>query len=159
MGSEVNRDQLLVLRAQADPSVLPLALDSSPLAAMLEARLTQVADDTVRMSFHPDERFTQSTGALQGGALVAMLDFAMACAALASIGAGESVATATLSTSFLRAAQPGPLVGIGTVVRRGRSMVFVEAELKDAGGRLLATATAAMATRGRSANAAAAAAA
>jgi uncharacterized protein (TIGR00369 family) len=49
--------------------------------------------------------------------------------------------TAEMKTSFYRPAQPGPIKGIGRVVKWGRTIAFTEGELYDPEGRLLAKAT------------------
>lgn len=123
--------------------MLPLALDSSPLACLLNAYITRVEPDSVEMSFQPDGRFTQATGVIQGGAVVAMLDFAMACAALAAIEDNESVATASLNVSYLGAALPGAMVARARIQQRGRRMMFLTSELRDSQrDKIVATATA-----------------
>ena len=49
--------------------------------------------------------------------------------------------TLEMKTSFFRPALPGPISGIGRVVRWGKTIAFTEGELRDAEGRLLAKAT------------------
>jgi uncharacterized protein (TIGR00369 family) len=46
-----------------------------------------------------------------------------------------------MKTSFLRPAMPGALRGVGRVVKWGRTVCFMEGELHDAEGRLLAKST------------------
>jgi uncharacterized protein (TIGR00369 family) len=46
-----------------------------------------------------------------------------------------------MKTSFFRPAMPGPLRGVGKVVRWGRTIAFTEGEIFDPQGRLVAKAT------------------
>jgi len=96
----------------------------------------------VRLAFEPPAWLTQGSGVLQGGAVTAMLDFAMAYASLAVVPAPARVATTNLSVAFQRAAMPVRLLAIGQIERAGRSMVFTRAELRQAADeKLVATAT------------------
>jgi acyl-coenzyme A thioesterase PaaI-like protein len=47
-----------------------------------------------------------------------------------------------LSVSFLRPVRPGRVIGKGRIVHRDGDLVFLEASLLDADGRMIATATA-----------------
>ena len=78
---------------------------------------------------------------IQGGYLCAMLDEAMSVACMVASGMTHVAPTAEMKTSFYRPAAPGPIRGIGKVVRWGRTIAFTEGELYDPEGRLLAKAT------------------
>jgi uncharacterized protein (TIGR00369 family) len=78
---------------------------------------------------------------VQGGYLCAMLDECMSVACMVASKMTAVAPTAEMKTSFYRPAMPGPLKGIGRVVRWGRTIAFTEGELYDAQGRLVAKAT------------------
>jgi uncharacterized protein (TIGR00369 family) len=78
---------------------------------------------------------------VQGGYLCAMLDECMSVACMVASGMTCVAPTAEMKTSFFRPAMPGPLRGVGKVVRWGRTLAFTEGELYDETGRLLAKAT------------------
>lgn len=80
-------------------------------------------------------------GIVQGGIVTGWLDVAMATACLAGGADGMAVASLELKVSFLLAAHPGRYRSYGTVIRRGRSVGFMEAELRDADDRLVARAS------------------
>ena len=62
--------------------------------------------------------------------------------ALVSMTAGQVVPTSIdLNVSFVRPVKHGTVIGRGRVVNRGRSVVFLEAELFDAEGKLLVRGT------------------
>ncbi|MFM8821231.1 MAG: PaaI family thioesterase [Phenylobacterium sp.] len=78
---------------------------------------------------------------VQGGYLCAMLDECMSVACMVASGMTHVAPTAEMKTSFLRPALPGPIRGVGRVVKWGRTLAFTEGELYDPEGRLLAKAT------------------
>ena len=78
---------------------------------------------------------------IQGGFLCAMLDECMSVACMVASGMTSVAPTLEMKTSFFRPAFPGPLRGVGTVARWGKTIAFTEAELYDAEGRVLAKAT------------------
>jgi acyl-coenzyme A thioesterase PaaI-like protein len=55
---------------------------------------------------------------------------------------GHVVPSLEIKTSFITPARPGELLGEGIMIRRGRSIAFMEGRLTDAEGNLLSTASA-----------------
>lgn len=100
----------------------------------------------MELAFAPDPLFIQGTGVLQGGAVTAMLDFAMAFATLAHLPVGGSCATVNLNTAFLRPAPQGRYIAVGEVERRGRQLAFTHARLlREEDRAVVATATSTLA--------------
>lgn len=90
-----------------------------------------------------DDRFANPTGAIQGGILSALTDSAMAASAVTFNKERRMlVANTDLRISFLR---PVPVGGVltctATVVSGGRRTTFVEADVADEQGRLVARAS------------------
>jgi uncharacterized protein (TIGR00369 family) len=77
---------------------------------------------------------------VQGGFVCGMLDAAMAYAVFSMLGEFAIVATLEIKVSYLEITRPGKLRATGSVLRAGKTVTFLEAELHDADGRLLATA-------------------
>ena len=78
---------------------------------------------------------------IQGGYLCAMLDECMSVACMVASGMTHVAPTVEMKTSFYRPGMPGPLRGVGRVVKWGKTIAFTEGEIYDAEGRLLAKAT------------------
>jgi uncharacterized protein (TIGR00369 family) len=78
---------------------------------------------------------------VQGGYLCVMLDEVMSIACMVASGMTSVAPTLEMKTSFYRPATPGPLRGIGRVVRWGKTIAFTEGEIFDPEGRLVAKAT------------------
>lgn len=79
-------------------------------------------------------------GIVQGGIVTGWLDAAMAAACLIRDGS-TGVASLEIKVSFLRAAHPGLHRAYGKIVRQGRNIAFLEAELYDQNDTLLAQAS------------------
>ncbi len=100
------------------------------------------ADKSVEVAFDARaELLANPMKQVQGGYLCAMLDECMSVACMVASGMTCVAPTAEMKTSFFRPAMPGPLKGVGRVVRWGKTLAFTEGELFDAEGRLLAKAT------------------
>ncbi len=79
-------------------------------------------------------------GVAHGGVVASLLDTALGAAVVASIAPEEWTGTLELSVQFREPVLPGPVVAEGRVARRGRTIAFAEGEIRDAAGRILATA-------------------
>jgi uncharacterized protein (TIGR00369 family) len=114
-----------------------------PAAALLGWEL--VSEDpeagTIEIAFHPDARMLNPQGNVQGGFVAAMLDDTMGPALVSMSGGTLMPSTIDLNVSFMRPVKPGRVIGRGRVVKAGRSVVFLEGELFDETGNLLARAT------------------
>lgn len=79
--------------------------------------------------FHPGEDLCQTAGVIQGGFVTAMLDAAMAHAVLVASQLTLGPPTLELKVSFFRSSLPGAHKAVGHVLRMGKSVGFLEAEL------------------------------
>ena len=96
----------------------------------------------IRVQFEATQDFTNPMGNVQGGFLAAMLDDTLGPALATTFREHEFAPTLELKVNFVRPAKPGVLVGTGWVVHRGGTVAFLQGELHDAKGDLVATATA-----------------
>ena len=117
---------------------------NNPIATLLGA--DPLACDPVAgritIAFEAKPEFCNLLGTVQGGMLAAMLDMVMSFSVLCTVGPGHVVPTIDMNTHFLSPARPGRLIGEGAIVKKGRSISFMEGRLRDRDGRLLTTATA-----------------
>jgi uncharacterized protein (TIGR00369 family) len=95
-------------------------------------------DGFVRVSYDIGLEFTNPGGSVQGGIVTAMLDDAVAFAVIVKSGKPVFVATVELKTSFFAPAKPGLLFAEARVIKLGRTISFVEADLMDSDGKFLA---------------------
>jgi uncharacterized protein (TIGR00369 family) len=96
---------------------------------------------TVEIAFHPGEAFLNPHGTVQGGFVAAMLDDTMGPALVSKTDGACVPSSIDLNVTFIRAVKPGRVIGKGRVVSQGRTIAFLEGELFDEAGNLLARAT------------------
>ena len=99
------------------------------------------------MKFEAREHFCNPRGAIQGGIVTAFLDEAMSVSLFIHAGLIYTTPTLEIKTSFLAPLFPGPCEGLGQVIRKGRSVGFIEGKLFDSDGKLCAVASATSALR------------
>lgn len=86
--------------------------------------------------------FCHSQGRIcQGGFLTGMVDVAMANAAMAKCNFAFAVPSLEIKISFLEAAGPGFVIAEGRVLRWGGSVGFLDGDIRDDKGRMVAHAT------------------
>ena len=95
----------------------------------------------IEIAFHPNNTMLNPHGAVQGGFVAAMLDDTMGPALVSSSGDMEAPVSLDLNVTFIQPVLPGRVIGEGRVVSRTKSTAFLEAELFDEQGALLARAT------------------
>lgn len=96
---------------------------------------------TIEVGFTADDRFLNPAGHVQGGFVAAMLDDTVGPSVFAMTDGAVYAPTIDLNVSFIQPARPGAFVGKGRVVNLGRTIVFLEGELFDRDGNLVARAT------------------
>jgi uncharacterized protein (TIGR00369 family) len=115
-----------------------------PVAGLLSARPIRCDPQRGRMTvaFQARREFCNLIGSVQGGMLTAMLDLVMSFSVLCALDDGHVVPSLEVKTSFISPARQGEIIGEGMLVRRGRSIAFMEGRLTDPEGNLLTTASA-----------------
>jgi uncharacterized protein (TIGR00369 family) len=113
-----------------------------PAAELLGWQLQSInpAEGTIDVRFHAREEFRNPVGDIQGGILAAMLDDTMGRALVATLPPDRFAPTLEMKVSFLAPAKVGPLWGHGRVIKVGGTIGFVEAELVDRAGTMIARA-------------------
>lgn len=134
----MNPDHALLLdflRATTGASpVAPWPVHTNALARELGATLIAADAEagTLTLGFEPDARFVQGNGAVQGGIVTAMLDFAAAFVVLMKLPPERAAVTAALDVQFMRAARAGRFVADARLRRAGATLAFAEAALRRA---------------------------
>jgi uncharacterized protein (TIGR00369 family) len=126
------------LRAMMDGSIPP-----PPIASHINLEMLDAAPGLAVMAATPDESHYNPIGSVHGGFFATLLDSVCGCAVQTTLPAGTGYTSLDLSVSFLRGitSDTGRVVATGRVTKPGSRAAFVEADIKDAQGRLLATAT------------------
>ena len=77
---------------------------------------------------------------VQGGFITGWLDAVMALSCMCKLGSDVLVLSLEIKTSFIKTVHPGDIKVIGKVIKSGRSIAFLEGELRDKENNLLAKA-------------------
>lgn len=99
------------------------------------------AREEIVLRFHAPDSFITPRGSVQGGLVAGFLDEVMGWAHVWATDQAEAPLNLEISMSLLKPVPAGPLVGKGRVIRRGRKVIFLEGELLDPDGNVLARAT------------------
>lgn len=118
-------------------------IPAPPIASHINLEVVEVEPGRVVMAATPDESHYNPIGSVHGGFVATLLDSVCGCAVQTTLPAGTAYTSLDLSVSFLRGltAETGRVVATGRVTKPGSRAAFVEADIRDADGRLLATAT------------------
>ena len=115
----------------------------SPFADLLDMRLVEVDAGRVVIESTASNATLNTHGTAHGGFIASLLDSACGLATVSKLGANQHSTTLELKISYHRAitSDAGVIRAEGVVVSIGRRVAFAEARLRDASGRLAATAT------------------
>lgn len=97
--------------------------------------------ETITMRFTAPESFVSPRGSVQGGLVAGFLDEAMGWAHVIATEGSEAPLNLDINMTLLKPVLPGPLLAKGRVVRRGKRVIFLEGELFDESGAVLARST------------------
>ena len=122
------------------PNIKAIFKRKSPASAYLGLEVIDCDVDagTVELAFEATDNLCNLWGGIHGGMVAAMMDDILAIAVGLKLEWGQISPTLEMKVSMLSVAKPGRLIGRGRVLRRGKSVVFVEGELLDGDGTLLA---------------------
>ena len=112
-----------------------------PIARLLGFVLKSIEPGRAVFEMEVDERYHNPMGTLHGGIYCDVADAAMGYAYAATLQEGESFTTVELKVNFLRAVRKGSLTAEARVVKSGSTLGYVECDVKDQAGRLVARAS------------------
>ncbi len=114
-----------------------------PISAHFGMRWVSVAEGDVVLATTPDESLYNPIGTVHGGVAATMLDSAVACAVHSTLPAGVGYTSVELKVNYLRAisGSVGEIRAHGWVVKAGSRVAFAEGDIRDAQGKVLATAS------------------
>ena len=95
----------------------------------------------VVLEFEASEKHHQPNGVVQGGVLTAIADAAMGMAGMTTQEVGWANTTIELKINFIRPIIKGVVRAEGRVVKAGRTVLFLEATVTNAEGKVAAIAT------------------
>lgn len=111
-----------------------------PVARLIGFRAEEISEGRATVTLAAGPQHANPMGTLHGGILCDIADAAMGIAFASTLGPDESFTTVELKINFFRPVWEAQLKAEGRVVRRGRSLGYVECEITDERGRLVAKA-------------------
>ena len=126
------------------PNIQAILKRPAPAAEVMGQELLEVDVErgTVRVAYNTTPQLANRFGAIHGGMTAAMMDDIISLAAGLQIEWGQITPTLEMKVSYIKQGKPGSrLVAEARTIRRGSKVIFLEADLKDEEGALIATAS------------------
>lgn len=117
-------------------------LPQSPFVVKLGIVADRLEEDEVRLRLPWDPSNVTIGDMVHGGAIATLADLTVMAAAWCGVPAPPELrgVTVSMALDYMAPARATDVIGIGRVLRRGRSLVNCEAEIVDSGGTLVAKA-------------------
>src|ERR1700731_3333114 len=111
-----------------------------PIGRLLGFVLKAIEPGRAVFEMQVDGRHHNPMGTLHGGIYCDLADAAMGYAYAATLGEGEAFTTVELKINFFRPVREATLTAEAKVVKAGSTVGYVECEVKDQNGKLVAKA-------------------
>ena len=112
-----------------------------PIGRLLGFVLKVIEPGHAVFEIQADERHHNPMGTLHGGIYCDLADAAMGYAYAATLAEGETFTTVELKINFFRPVRQGRLTAEARVVKAGGTLGYVECDVKDEAGKLVARAS------------------
>ena len=116
------------------------AMATVPFAKFLGIELDEFGNGSATLGLNIRKELKQNNGVVHGGATASLIDTATAFAILSVLEPTERVTTVDLTISYLRPLTVGRITAVARVLRAGRRLIVVSAEVFDKDGKLASTA-------------------
>lgn len=113
--------------------------DAVPFLSFLGVQVESVGPGTATLLLPVREELKRNDGIIHGGAIASVIDSAFAFAIIPLLAENERTVTVDLTIHYLRPLLGGVAIASARVVRAGRRVITVSAELFDENERLAAT--------------------
>jgi uncharacterized protein (TIGR00369 family) len=112
----------------------------NPLFKFLGVEVVEISRDQTELKLPFRREFIQGAGVIAGGVMAALADEAMAHVILSNLADHQSTTTIEMNLRFLKSVRSGEMRAVARVVKKGRKVITVMADVLDNKGRLLAQA-------------------
>jgi uncharacterized protein (TIGR00369 family) len=121
-----------------DPPQAEFKLPPAPIGELLGFRVSEAAGGHAVVNFQSGPQHANPMGSLHGGVLCDIADAAMGYAFASTLSAEEAFTTVELKINFLRPVWSAELKAEAKVVQRGKTIGYVDCDVTDEKGRLVA---------------------
>src|SRR2546426_12827701 len=115
-------------------------LSRVPFARLLGIELEEAEPGSATLRLNVRDELRQIHGVVHGGAIASLIDTATAFAIVTLLEDKEKFSTVDLMVNYLRPLEEGTVTAKARVLRAGRRLITVSADVFDDGGNLAATA-------------------
>ena len=115
-------------------------LPAPPVGRLIGFVMKSIEPGHAIFEMEADERHHNPMGTLHGGIYCDLADAAMGFAYASTLDADETFTTIELKINFLRAVRKGTLTAEARVVKAGSTLGYIDCEIKDQAGKLVAKA-------------------
>ena len=116
------------------------ALRTLPFARLIGMELVELKPDEAVIKIEMRDDLRQPNGMLHGGVTATLIDTAMAFAVRTRLGKDAATATVDLTVHYLRPHLEGTIICTARVVRIGKRIMTVSADVDNSDGKHIATA-------------------
>jgi uncharacterized protein (TIGR00369 family) len=115
------------------------ALHDLPFSKLIGMRLIDLSPGVAKIAIEMRDDLRQPSGVLHGGVTATLIDTAMAFAVRTHLPIDAATATIDLTVHYLRPHLSGTFICTATVVRAGKRIFTVSADVHNEVGKLIAT--------------------
>ncbi|MBT5902154.1 MAG: PaaI family thioesterase [Opitutaceae bacterium] len=124
------------------PSPSSDRFSEAPISRLIGFEVAPAGDDgSTLVALDAGEKHANPMGRVHGGVISALADAAMGTAYGRVLLESEDFSTIELKVNFMRPVKMGRIVATARMVQRGLRIGFLDCEIHDARGKLVATAT------------------
>lgn len=118
------------------------AFRAVPFARLLGIELVEIERGAATVALQVRDELKQNNGVVHGGVIASLVDTAAAFVVLPFLAEGETTTTVDLTIHYLRPLSRGKVTATARVVRAGRRILTISAEVLDERQAIAATALA-----------------
>ena len=116
------------------------SLHNLPFAKMMGMQLVDIRPNEAVIKIEMRDELRQPAGVLHGGVTATLIDTSMAFAVITRLAEGERASTIDLTVHYLRPHTAGTMTCTGKVVRAGKRIFTVSADVVNEQNKMIATA-------------------
>lgn len=114
-------------------------LDENLFSRMIGMKLVDMRSGEATIRVEMSDELRQPHGLLHGGVTAALIDTAMAFAVITKLSEGEKASTVDLSVHYIRPHTEGAFSSTAKVIRAGKRIITLSADVFNEQGKLIAT--------------------
>ena len=124
--------------SKGEHPLIAVGREGMPVGELIGFKIIEAGDGRAVVTLEAGPQHANPMGTLHGGILCDVADAAMGVAFNSTLASTESFTTVELKINFFRPVWTAQLRAEGKVVRRGSLMGYIECEITDEQGRLVA---------------------